>query len=354
MNNELQQFVREALARGLSRDEIRSTLTAARWRAEEIDAELERWGDGPSGLPVPRRRLSLSAREAFMHLVMFATLYTFAYCAGVILYSLISLHVPDPVVRPYDSGLRALRGGIAGLLTAFPIYLWMSALVGGTLVREPEKRASGIRRWLTYLTLFIAVLTLIGNFVGVLTSMLSGEMTLRIVLQSLVVFSIAGLVFGHYLLGLRRDESEGAPVPAKPGLLGRIAVIGSVVVLIAGFANVGTPGNTRGRTLDAKRVEGLKGLASRIDSHARRTHALPASLPAIFEDATAYERPLYTDPLTRQFYEYEVLDSVTFVLGATFATDDSLDEDGDPIDHEWRHAAGPVRFTRKVEPRERY
>ena len=51
MNNELQQFVREALARGLSRDEIRSMLAAARWRAEEIDAELERWGDGPAGLP---------------------------------------------------------------------------------------------------------------------------------------------------------------------------------------------------------------------------------------------------------------------------------------------------------------
>jgi hypothetical protein len=350
MNNELQQFVREALARGLSRDEIRSTLATARWRAEEIDAELERWGDGPAGLPVPRRRLSLSAREAFMHLVLFATLYTFAYSVGVILFSLISLHVPDPAVRGYSSELGAMRAALAALLTAFPIYLWMSRLLGVSLVREPEKRASGIRRWLTYLTLFIAVLTLIGTFVGVLTSMLSGEMTLRIVLQSLVVFSIAGLIFGHYLMGLRRDESEGAAAPAKPGLLGRIAVVGTVVVLIAGFANVGTPGNIRARVLDSKRLEGLKQLSSLIEQRVQNKHALPRSLDAVFDENTGYDRSYYTDPLTHQAYEYEVTDSVTFVLGATFATGDSLDADGNPIDHEWRHAAGPVRFTRTAGP----
>ena len=351
MNNELQQFVREALARGLSRDEIRSTLTAARWRAEEIDAELERWGDGPSGLPVPRRRLSLSAREAFMHLVLFATLYTFAYSVGVILFTLISRYMPDPAAGSYGAGLGILRGAIAALITAFPIYLWMSRMLGNSLVREPEKRASGIRRWLTYLTLFIAVLTLIGTFVGVLTSLLSGEMTLRIVLQSLVVFSIAGLVFGHYLLGLRRDESEGALAPPKPGLLGRIAVVGTVVVLIAGFANVGSPGNVRGRVLDAKRVQGLRDLSARVENHAKVKHALPQSFATMFAAADS-DPELYLDPLTRQPYEYEPVDSITFVVGATFATDDSLDADGDPIDHEWRHAAGPVRFTRKLEPRE--
>lgn len=352
MNNELQQFVREALARGLSRDEIRATLAAARWRAEEIDAELERWGDGPAGLPVPRRRLSLSAREAFMHLVMFATLYTFAYSAGTILFSLISIHVPDPAVRSWGGELGMLRGAIAALVTAFPIYLWMSALVGGTLVRDPEKRSSGVRRWLTYLTLFIAVLTLIGNFVGVLNSLLSGELTLRIVLRSLVVFSIAGLIFGHYLLGLRRDEAEGASAPVKPGLLGRIAVVGTLVVLIAGFLNVGTPGTTRGRVLDAKRVQGLKELSERIENQARREHALPRSFSALLEESTDYTHRTYTDPLTSQNYDYEVVDSVTFVVGATFATDDSVDADGDPIDLEWRHAAGPVRFTRKAKLRD--
>lgn len=349
MNNELQTFVREALARGLSRDEIRSTLTAARWRAEEIDAELERWGDGPSGLPVPRRRLSLSAREAFMHLVMFATLYTFAYCAGAILFSLIGRHVPDPAVRDYGyDGLGLLRASIAACITAFPIYLWTSWLLGRSLVREPEKRASGIRRWLTYLTLFVAVLTLIGNFASVITNMLAGELTLRVLLRSAVVFAIAGLVFGHYLLGLRRDESEGVALPVRTGPLARIAVIGTVVVIIAGLFNVGTPARTRGRTLDDRRIQALDELTRKLQLYADDRHALPQTLDAMPQMAGPYDQADRFDPLTRVPYGYVVVDSATYELSATFETADTLDANGQRIRDEWRHAAGPVTFTRSV------
>lgn len=349
MNNELQQFVREALARGLSRDEIRSTLAAARWRAEEIDAEMERWADGPAGLPVPRRRLSLSAREAFMHLVMFATLYTFAYCAGAILFSLIGRHVPDPAVRDYGyNGLSMLRASIAACVTAFPIFLWTSWLLGRSLVREPEKRASGIRRWLTYLTLFIAVLTLIGNFAAVVTSLLGGELTTRVLLRSAVVFVIAGLVFGHYLLGLRRDESEGAALPVRTGPLARIGAIGTVVVIIAGLFNVGTPARTRGRTLDDRRIQSLDELTRKLQFYANDQHALPATLESMPQMAGYYEQAERFDPLTRVPYGYVVVDSATYQLSATFDTADTLDANGQPVRDEWRHAAGPVTFTRTV------
>lgn len=352
MNPELQQFVREALARGIPREQVRETLAAARWRPEEIDAELERWADGPAGLPVPRRRLSLSAREAFMHLVMFATLYTFAYSAGVILFVMIARFVPDPTVRwPAGEGLDALRGAIAACLTAFPIFLWTSWLVGRSLVREPEKRASGVRRWLTYLTLFIAVVTLIGNFAGVVNNLLSGAMTTRVLLQSLVVFAIAGLVFGHYLLGLRRDESEGAEQPVRTGVLGRIGAVGTVAVLLAGLVLVGSPGRTRGLVLDDRRVQALREIANRVQMHAAEHGVLPATLESMPAMAGPYERTQRFDPRTREPFAYAVLDSVTFTLGATFETADTLDANGQPVDPEWRHAAGPVTFTRTVHPR---
>lgn len=349
MNAELQQFVREALARGIPREQIRQTLATARWRAEEIDAELERWADGPSGLPVPRRRLSLSAREAFMHLVMFATLYTFAYAAGAILFVLIARRFPDPTSRMWEEGgLEMLRGSIAACVTAFPIYLWTSWLVGRSLVREPEKRASGVRRWLTYLTLFVAVVTLIGNFAGVVTNLLSGALTARVLLQSAVVFGIAGLVFGHYLLGLRGDESEGAARPAGPGLLGRAGAIGTVVVLVLGFISVGSPAHTRGRTLDARRVQALDDLASKLQFHADEHHALPSTLESMPERGGPYDRAQRFDPVTKRPYAYAVVDSNTYTLGATFDTADTLDANGQPINAEWRHAAGPVTFRRHV------
>jgi hypothetical protein len=349
MNPELHQFVRDALARGLTREEVRATLAAARWRAEEIDAELERWADGPAGLPVPRRRLSLSAREAFMHLVMFATLYTFAFNVGAILFVLIAGRFPDAA---FGTGrgqeLSGLRASIAGVLTAFPIFLWMAWLIGRSLVREAEKRSSGIRRWLTYLTLFIAVLVLIGNFVSVLTSLLSGALTARVALQSAVVFAIAGLVFGHYLLGLRRDESEGAAGPARSGVLGRIGAIGTVVVVVAGLISSGAPSRARRTALDDRRVEALAGIAGAVEGYAREVGRLPDSLQAARPYAIPRDVLDRTDPVTFRPFEYTKVDSVTYQLVTTFDTADTLDGNGQPVPLEWRHAAGRVRFTRNV------
>jgi hypothetical protein len=280
---------------------------------------------------------------------MFATLYTFAYAAGAILFVLISRRFPDPATRTWEeAGLEMLRGSLAACVTAFPIFLWTSWLVGRSLVREPEKRASGVRRWLTYLTLFVAVVTLIGNFAGVVTNLLSGALTIRVLLQSAVVFGIAGLVFGHYLLGLRRDESEGAPRPAGPGLLGRAGAIGTAIVLIAGFVSVGSPAHTRGRALDARRVRALDDLANKLQFHADERHALPSTLESMPEMAGPYDRAQLLDPATRQPFAYAIVDSNTYTLGATFDTADTLDANGQPIDAEWRHASGPVTFTRQV------
>lgn len=347
MHPELQQFVREALARGLTREQVRAALAAARWRPEEIDAELDRWADGPAGLPVPRRRLSLSAREAFMHLVMFATLYTFAYSAGTILFVLIARRWPDPSLRFQGDGLEMLRGAIAACVTAFPIFVWMSWLVGRSLVREPEKRSSGVRRWLTYLTLFIAVVTLIGNFAGVLTNLLSGGLTTRVLLQSGVVFAIAGLAFGHYLLGLRRDEAEGDEKPVRTGPLGRIGAAGTLVVIVAGLLSVGAPGRTRGRALDDRRIDALRQIETSVQFHAEDHRALPSSLDELTQ---LRDRRHLTDPSTGIAYGYEVVDSATYRLTATFDTADSLDANGVPIGWDWRHEAGPTTFTRRVQP----
>src|SRR6185295_12639743 len=102
MNRDLQRFVREALGRGQSRAAIRDALQQAGWRADEIDAALAVYAETDFAVPVPRRRPYLSARETFLYLVLFATLYTTAYDVGQILFALIERWLPDPVSGPYD------------------------------------------------------------------------------------------------------------------------------------------------------------------------------------------------------------------------------------------------------------
>ena len=82
MNRDLHTFVRDALSRGVSREQLRAALREAHWPDDEIDSELAGWHDAGLGLPVPRRRVGVSAREAFLYLLLFVALYLVCFHAG--------------------------------------------------------------------------------------------------------------------------------------------------------------------------------------------------------------------------------------------------------------------------------
>jgi len=90
-------FVHDALAIGKSREEIRVALLAAGWRQDEVKNALEEFAISDFGIPVPRRKTGLSARDAFQHLVAFLTLYISAIGMITILFQIVTLLLPDPV-----------------------------------------------------------------------------------------------------------------------------------------------------------------------------------------------------------------------------------------------------------------
>lgn len=145
------------------------------------------------------------AREAFLYLVLFTALYLSAFNLGTALYALIDRALPDPAMRTYGAG-SSLRWALAGLLVAFPIFLWTSSYVGREVAANPAGRLSPVRRWCTYLTLFIAVACLIGDATTLVYNVLSGELTTRFVLKVIVIAAIAGSVLAYYLHDLRQSE----------------------------------------------------------------------------------------------------------------------------------------------------
>ena len=92
---------------------------------------------------------------------------------------------------------------------AFPVFLYVARLTGRETRRDPSKRASKVRRWLTYLTLFVAAGVLVGDVTSLVYSLLGGELTARFVLKVSTIAVIAGAVFGYYLRDLRLEEAEG-------------------------------------------------------------------------------------------------------------------------------------------------
>lgn len=356
MNSDLQRFVRDALGRGLPRDALRDELRQAGWRHDEIEAALGAFAESGFPVPVPRRRPYLNAREAFLYLVLFATLYTTAYDTGQVLFVLIERWLPDPLRGARDARLHGewLRAATAGIIIAFPVFLFVSRVIGREVAREPETRNSAIRKWLTYLTLLIAALVIIGDLTVVVTRGLGGELAPAFLLKTLAVFLIAAAVFGHYLGDLRREEDEAAPPRARATMPARVAAAGVFAVMIAGLLLSGTPGAERSRQLDAQRIEALQQISGAIEAHYALHGRLPDSLAVLLRVPNGVAAETLRDPITARGYEYRAVDSLTYELCAEFAGADSEGRPGPrPIAEFWRHGPGRACFQLAV-PRGRF
>ena len=206
----LHDFIDAALMAGKSREDVSEALKAAGWSVEQINDGLEFFADVPFEVPVPRPRAQLSARDAFLYLMMFGALYVSAYQVGNLLFSFINLALPDPVNQfEIPRAERSVRWATASLIIAFPLFLWLARLLGREVRQDPTRRKSAVRRWLTYLTLLIAAGVIVGDSITLLYNLLSGELTLRFILKVVVVAAITGSIFGYYLKSARTDGEEG-------------------------------------------------------------------------------------------------------------------------------------------------
>ena len=211
VNEELSRFLKEGLDKGLSREKLEGVLREAGWPPDQVRSALGAYADVTFPIPVPRPRPYLSAREAFIYLVLFSTLYVSAFSLGNLLFALINRAFPDPSMDPafvMQMSRETIRWAISFLVVTFPVFAVVSWRNDRALRADPSRRLSGVRRWLTYLTLFVAAGFLVGDVTSVVYNVLSGEVTVRFVLKVLSVGVIAGSVFGYLMLDLRSEEVE--------------------------------------------------------------------------------------------------------------------------------------------------
>ncbi|UPG91676.1 DUF5671 domain-containing protein [Luteibacter aegosomaticola] len=206
---ELERFVHAALDRGQSRQAIEQALVTAGWTPEQVRPALVAYAESDFPIPVPRPRPYLSPREAFIYLVIFTTLYLSAFHLGALLFNLIDRAFPDATQQVEYFRLGPdLRWSLASVIIAFPVFLYLSWRNERALARHPAKRQSAVRRWLTYLTLFVAAVALICDLTTLVDHFLGGELTMRFMLKVIVAAIIAVVAFTYYLRDLRRDEVD--------------------------------------------------------------------------------------------------------------------------------------------------
>jgi len=213
-------------------------------------------------------------RDLFLHLLAIVTLYWSAVSFVTLLWQNINYYLPDVLNNYYYQGINSIvRFAVSSLIIVFPVFIFISWWLNKIYSKEYAVRESKIRKWLIYLTLFIASLVIIGDLIGTLNMLLGGEITIRFILKALSVFLVAGVVFWYYLDDVRKDSPTKL---AKP--FAWITGAAVLIVVVSAFFIVGTPNSARLVAFDQQKMSDLQSIQSQIVTYWQGKEKLPATL----------------------------------------------------------------------------
>ncbi|MEY4731869.1 MAG: hypothetical protein RL681_815 [Candidatus Parcubacteria bacterium] len=292
-------------------------------------------------------------RDVFLYLFATVALYFSAGSIINLLFAHIEAGFPDPLEQYYDPS-GTMRLSMALLIIIFPAYLWASRFLHRDLLANPEKNDIRVRKWLLYLTLFLAALLIIGDLVALIYSFLEGDLTVRFLLKIAVVLAVAGAVFWYYLYDLRAKAS-----PLEPRALWFVRLVMGVVAVtvICGLFVAGSPFRQRLVRFDAQKVNDLQGVQSQVINYWQRKDVLPQTAEELRDDISGYVPP--KDPQSAAAYEYRATGALSFELCAEFnlqftegdgATKPVYGPMGQRFAESWNHEAGRVCFSRTIDP----
>ncbi len=264
-----------------------------------------------------------NAKYAFYYLLSLVSLIFTAISVALISFQIINRNFVDDLYSGpaiYDGQLRF---AISALLIASPVLLLMLRLINQGLKKKELDPNSGLRRWLTYFILLVSAVIILGSLIGVINQYLSGEMTVRFILQALTVLVIAALVFSYYLYDIKRDNFITKNWLMTAFLAGTLTLL--ILSLVAAFLTVESPQMARQRKIDQQTMSNIYQLENEINSFYQENKRLPESL----EELTATNRlrsPYSISPLIFEQIEYQKISDEQFNLCANFVTDSRLEK----------------------------
>jgi len=299
-----------------------------------------------------------NVRDFFLYLLAIIALYLNVWQLISLHFDIINYSFPDPLESYYYGSFDDMRWSISMLFVVFPIYLGVTWFLRKDAIAHPEKLEMRVRKWLLYLTLFVAANTIIGDLVTLMYTFLNGELTTRFLLKVLVVLVVIGAVFVYYVRDLRHEVKKKDQPSKLIAILATIVVVGSMV---GGFFVIGSPAQQRMRRFDDQRVSNLQTIQSEVLSYWQRKNKLPKNLDELKDSISGFTPPF--DPETNESYSYSVKGALNFEICATFSiptigTDVTATSrpmkapypSYDLYSSNWDHKDGKVCFDRVIDP----
>lgn len=274
---------------------------------------------------------------------MMAMFYVSTISLIALIVQYIDLSFPDELLN-YGGSYDVIRTSSSALIVTFPVFLLTTWVIRKEFAKNPDEKNIAIRRWLIYLTLFIAGVTMVVDLIQFVNGFYSGELTLPFFLKLLTVLVFSLFTFAYFIWDLKEKG-----ISSKQARI--LVVISSVflfMTLAAGFLLAGSPAHQRAVRLDEQRVYDLQNIEYEIGNYWREKTALPENISDLERDLYYFVVPV--DPETKEPYVYETTGELTFRLCANFSAESQTIPNVVTSQNQWTHAEGETCFERSIDP----
>ncbi|MDO8471424.1 MAG: DUF5671 domain-containing protein [bacterium] len=298
----------------------------------------------------------MTAKDFFLHIAVIALLYAGTVALLNILFNVINVAFPQVTQYNYYSS-ASISLPVATLVVVFPLFLFLANILRKGYAEDPSRKDYPVRKWLIYITLFIAGGVLAGDLVTLIYYFLDGqEMTTAFLLKILSVLVVTGCIFGYYM-----DDLKDRLTSSRRNMWRVVAAILVLGSIAAGFSVLGTPQSQRMLRYDSQKVSDLQNIQWQIVNYWQQKGILPTTLAELKDPISGFIAP--TDPQTKKPYEYAKTNTLSFDLCADFnkpsqTINGSMTRVAYPepmgkiggIGDSWEHEAGNKCFARTIDP----
>ena len=305
-------------------------------------------------------KVNISPKDFFLYIAAMVALYVSAISLLALLFEYIDVLFPDRLEYYIDPYSGAIRFAIASLVIIYPAYIFLTRILNQDLRANPEKRELGIRKWLIFLTLFVAGVTIIVDLVALVNTFLGGDLTTRFTLKVISVLVVIGGVFWYYIQDLKGKWEKNEALSKKIGWIVSSAVLISV---ISGFFIIGSPQTLREIRFDQNKENDLQSIQWQIVNYWQQKGSIPITLEDLKDPISNYIIPV--DKQTGEPYTYRKLSGFSFELCAEFnlKSRGGFSRNGERIVRpvktiepfgleggNWQHEEGETCFKRVIDP----
>lgn len=291
-----------------------------------------------------------TAGDFLLNIASIIALYTVVSNLISLLFSVINSAYPQ-ITNGYNYyGSQSISWPVSILIILFPIFVTIMWFLEKSYAQEPEKRNIGIHKWLTYITLFIGGIILIGDLITVIYRFIDGqELTTGFLLKVFSVLLVTLVVFLYYVADVRNTLTSAKK---KIWLVVSTALI--LFSIVWGFSVLGSPRTQQLIKYDTQKVSDLQNISNQINNYYSNKGVLPNSFDEL---KTIYYSFSTVDSQTQKPYEYKKLSETTYNICAEFnkASDDKNINNApvysDPYNSiTWTHSAGRYCFEQTINP----